>query len=178
MAYGLRMSRLGVSEECYIAQNVHLCPDLAKKPNVEYRLLDAANSLVPTPPPATHTKSHEPHSHTTPTKPIIHGSNHDSNQSENHGFKGALQLLSNLHREGGSGYLPGKKLPMRGIVPAAERRGRLSQGRNAVVRRDDRPWSAGTIDRGPQGRNAVVRGAQGRNAVVRRARMPQGEVTI
>jgi len=60
-------------------------------------------------------------------------------------------------REGGSGYLPGKKLPMRGIVLAAERRGRLSQGRNAVVHRDDRPWSAGTIGRGPQGRNAVVR---------------------
>ena len=36
MAYGLRMSRLGASEECYIAHNdnVHLCPDLAKKPNV------------------------------------------------------------------------------------------------------------------------------------------------
>ena len=31
IAYGLRMSRLGVSEECH---NVHLCPDLAKKPNV------------------------------------------------------------------------------------------------------------------------------------------------
>jgi len=65
---------------------------------------------------------------------------------------------ASLHREGGSGYLPGKKLPMRGIVPAAKRRGRLSQGRNAVVRRDDRPWSAGPmIGRGPQGRNAVVR---------------------
>jgi len=62
-----------------------------------------------------------------------------------------------IPREGGSGYLPGKKLPMRGIVPAAERRGRLSQGRNAVVRRNDRPRSAGTIGRGPQGRNAVVR---------------------
>ena len=36
MAYGLRMSRLGASEECYIAHNVHLCPDLAKKPNVIY----------------------------------------------------------------------------------------------------------------------------------------------
>jgi len=34
IAYGLRMSRFGVSEECYIAHNVHLCPDLAKKPNV------------------------------------------------------------------------------------------------------------------------------------------------
>ena len=33
MAYGLHMSRLGASEECYIAHNVHLCPDLAKKPN-------------------------------------------------------------------------------------------------------------------------------------------------
>ena len=30
IAYGLRMSRLGVSEECCIAHNVHLCPDLAK----------------------------------------------------------------------------------------------------------------------------------------------------
>jgi len=76
--------------------------------------------------------------------------------------------LFRVNPEGGSGYLPGKKLPMRGVVPAAERRGRLSQGRNAVVRRDDRPWSAGTIGRG----------AQGRNAVVRRARMPQGKVTI
>jgi len=35
MTYGLRMSRLGASEECYIAHNVHLCPDLAKKPNVK-----------------------------------------------------------------------------------------------------------------------------------------------
>jgi len=35
MAYGLRMSRLGASEECYIAHNVHVCPDLAKKPNVQ-----------------------------------------------------------------------------------------------------------------------------------------------
>jgi len=38
MAYGLRMSRLGASEECYIAQNVHLCPNsnLAKSsPNVK-----------------------------------------------------------------------------------------------------------------------------------------------
>jgi len=33
MAYGFRMSRLGAPEECYIAHNVHLCPDLAKKPN-------------------------------------------------------------------------------------------------------------------------------------------------
>jgi len=35
MAYGLRISRSGASEECYIAHNVHLCPDLAKKPNVK-----------------------------------------------------------------------------------------------------------------------------------------------
>jgi len=34
MAYGLRMGRLGASEECYIAHNVHLCSNLAKKPNV------------------------------------------------------------------------------------------------------------------------------------------------
>jgi len=45
MAYGLRMSRLGASEECYIAHNVHLCPDLAKKPNVKYiALLANTNS--------------------------------------------------------------------------------------------------------------------------------------
>jgi len=39
MAYGLRMSRLGASEECYIAHNVHLCPDLAKKPNVKSKII-------------------------------------------------------------------------------------------------------------------------------------------
>ena len=37
MADGLRMSRLGASEECYIAHNVHLCPDLAKKPSYVHR---------------------------------------------------------------------------------------------------------------------------------------------
>ena len=36
MPYRLRMSRLEASEECYIAHNVHVCPDLAKKPNVIY----------------------------------------------------------------------------------------------------------------------------------------------
>jgi len=38
MAYGLRMSFLGASEECCIAHNVHLlCPDLANKPNVGFK---------------------------------------------------------------------------------------------------------------------------------------------
>jgi len=48
---------------------------------------------------------------------------------------GVLAVLAeksrrNDSREGGSGYLP-KEAADAGIVPAAERRGRLSQGRNA-----------------------------------------------
>jgi len=39
MAYGLRMGRLGASEECCIAHNVHLYSNLVEIPNVMFKYI-------------------------------------------------------------------------------------------------------------------------------------------